>query len=172
MSYSCDQIYLQLKQSADVRKCFHTWWCQNQSSYKSESSYSWRRRSRRWLKTRCYYQQTQSWIVTWISHSICINRKNENITQHSDWLICFDRWSESDRWWTIEEKCSVICKETFKEWRWIENLDWIQWSLIDHEFNILIEATFQLSFQLWYLHHQWCKKYNVFLSIICKWQSE
>ncbi len=61
---------------------------------------------------------------------------------------------------------------TFKEWRWTENFDWIQWSLINHKFDILIKATFQLSFWLWYLHHQWCKKYNVFLSTICKWQSE
>ena len=82
------------------------------------------------------------------------------------WLLIWE-W-----WWTIEEKCSVICKETFKEWRWTENLDWIQWSLINHEFNILIEATFQLFFRLWYLHHQWCKRYNAFLSTICRWQSK
>ncbi len=172
MSYSCDWIYLWLEWFADVRECFHTQWCQSQSSYKSESSYSWRRKSRRWLKIRCYCWQTQSWIVTWISRSAYMNRRNKDIARHSDWLVRFDHRFKDDRWWTIEEKCSVICKETFKEWRWTENLDWIQWSLINHEFNILIEATFQLSFQLWYLHHQWCKKYNAFLSTICRWQSK
>ncbi len=172
MSCSFVQIYSWLDQSASVRECFHTRWCQSRSSYESESSCSWRRESRRWLKTRCYCQQTRSWIVTWISRSACMNRRNEDIAQHSDWLVRFDRRSESDRRWTIKEKCSVICKETFKEWRWTENLDWIQWSLIDREFNIFIEATFQLSFRLWYLHHQWCKRYNVFLLTICRWQSE
>ncbi len=55
-----------------------------------------------------------------------MNRKNKDIAQHFDWLIHFDHWSESDKWWTIKEKCSVICKETFKEWRWTENLNRIQ----------------------------------------------
>ena len=41
----------------------------------------------------------------------------------------------------------------------------ILWSLINHEFNILIKSAFQLSFQLWYLHHQWYKRYNIFLQM-------
>ncbi len=89
-----------------------------------------RERNRCWVKCRSALDQ--------ISTRLLINFNQYTVNS----LAFTANWLEFDLWHIRNSR------ETFKEWRWTANLDWIQWSWVNYKFDILIELTAQLFFLL------------------------